>query len=185
MITVENEIFYHIQKLDMGRLPWSIGDKFEIGKTKNLHIAYYDTYSALNKDPVEVCQEYYTFAKEYVFEEVRADKFPECPSRFNCIWLIPNTPLLQNSINYWLKMLINMDHGYAGCLILGLRCTGKAHYANEQFFINNPWSCFNDLRLSATKYWQGVDAAPELVTTEVLFEGTLTVDHIFTFGEPV
>ena len=77
---VNNEIFYHIQKLGVGIIPWQIGEERENGKTLNPQLAFYDTYSALNADPVEACQEYYSFAKEYVFEEVRRKHFPDHPS---------------------------------------------------------------------------------------------------------
>ncbi len=176
---VNNEIFYHIQKLGVGIIPWQIGEEREIGKTLNPHLAFYDTYSALNADPVEACQEYYSFAKEYVVEEVRRKHFPDHPSRYSCLWMIPNTSNLQNALNYWLPEFIKLENGSAGLWILGLRCTGKIHYANEQYYINNPWSSFNDLRISAAKYWEGQNAIPESVTTEVLFTGTLIVDHVY------
>ncbi len=77
--------------------------------------------------------------------------------------------------------MVRFTNGSASFIVWGLRCTGKVHYANDQFYLNNNWCSLNDVRIFATKYWQGIEASPENVNTEVLFEGNLDVDHVFNF----
>ena len=179
MEVVKNEIFYHIQRLGEGRTPWQLGQQYEIGKRKNPYFAFYDTFSASGRDPEVISKEYYNFAKEVIFEEIRLKNFKEYPSRYKCIWMIPNSINLQKSVHYWLRQLITMENGAAGFIIWGLSCTGIVHYANDLFYLNDNWGSLNDLRVLATKYWQGVDASPEFVNTEVLFEGNLVVNHVY------
>ena len=181
MEIVKNTIFYHIQKLGKGITPWQIGQKYEIGKSKNPFISIYDSFSPSGLSPEVISHEYYNYAKEVIFEEVRLKNFQDYPSRYTCIWMIPNTANLQEAVQYWIRQLITMENGFAGVIVYGLSCTGKVHYANDQFYLNDNWGSLNDIRVLATKYWQGLDALPEAVNTEVLFEGNLVVDHVYNF----
>ncbi|WP_237172632.1 DUF2441 domain-containing protein [Paenibacillus lutimineralis] len=102
--------------------------------------------------------------REVVFEEVRAEMFPDYPSRQRGLWVMPmdSKPFI-----YWWGNL-----GREGKLF-SVKLTGKLHRANQDFLILNTRP-LNVLRENAIKYWSG-DGAQNSYQAEILFEGDVEV----------
>ncbi|WP_416729213.1 DUF2441 domain-containing protein [Fictibacillus sp. JL2B1089] len=123
MKLIENEYYYHIQRAQTNQ--WEIGKTYFIGKEKNEFVSHFDTtdvycpndlhqsiLTLLNKNEdvpndmliytlnnyLNVSNHYKKLAREYVFEEVRADFFPNLPSRQKCLWVMP---VNEEILSYW------------------------------------------------------------------------------------
>lgn len=171
--SVQNKTFYHVQIIKPGTNAFKLNETYSFGKTKNNFFAYYDTFSIQNMDQATIEIEYSTFAREAIFEEVRRERFPDCPSRRKCLWLIDKSNNLSNALFFWFKALFNKQTN-TGVRIVTLSCSGNIHHANQKFLYNNLYN-FHLLREDAIRYWQGLDANPDNCNTEVLLEGTVKV----------
>lgn len=183
---IQDQKFYHIQILRPDLRQWNIGETIFIGDTKNPFLGYYDTCQFYESDNISdpdkiilltnVLGEYIQFVRETVFEEVRQKHFPQLPSRQRCLWLIPDTQKFPEALNFWLNKLITQDQQYR---ILRLNCSGKLHYANQNFLSRHTGN-FNLFREKAFKYWSGFDTDKDRADIECLFEGFVTVESILS-----
>lgn len=105
--------------------------------------------------------------REYVFEEVRRQTFPEHPSRHRCIWLVPNE---EGALHYWWKVL-----GIENSRVFQVRATGKVHRASQKNLSLGTFS-LQEWRQNAFKYWAGVQER-NTIEDEVLFEGFVHVER--------
>lgn len=124
----------------------------------------YDLFTA--KDIIEnyipILKEVGGYLKEIIFEEVRKDKFPCLPSRYNCIWLCE-----EEKVDYWYIALRDQNS-----LIYKVKATGKSHIADEKWLINDIVPG-NRIREYANSYWTGeLSKKPEL---EILFSGNVEI----------
>ena len=86
MRQVKNESFFHFSKLTY----YQIGKSYFFGDRVNEFFGFYEQYEPINTaDQKTILTEYTTYVRECIFEEVRKQEFPDCPSRTKCIWLMP------------------------------------------------------------------------------------------------
>lgn len=104
--------------------------------------------------------EYLLYVRESLFEEVRRDFFPNYPSRYRCIWVIPDN---NEAIKYWWNTLGEQGNIYK------VLVSGKIHKANQQY-LNLSSESFDFIRGEAFKYWSGITGL-NTIEDECLFEG--------------
>lgn len=105
--------------------------------------------------------------REFVFEEVRRQTFPEHPSRYRCIWLIPGE---EGAVSYWWNVLRSER-----ARLFQIRATGKLHRASQKHLTLGTFS-LDEWKQNAFKYWAGV-ILPDTIEDEVLFEGFIRVER--------
>lgn len=127
---------------------------------------HFDTQKTL-AEVLAALKEYLLFTREVIFEEVRKDFFPDRPSRYRGIWVIPHD---LKCLQYWWDTL-----GKSGT-ILELQITGKLHRANQQYLTLNT-NRLDFIRQEAFKYWASTTGINE-VEEECLFEGFAEVVDI-------
>lgn len=171
---VQNKIFYHVQVLYPYIHPWVKGEIHHIGTRKNYFMTYFDTFPIDKLTDDQKLAEYAKFSREIIFEEIRQRYFPNLPSRHRCIWLIPSNN--QQSINFWKQQLTNND-SLLQVQILELECTGIIHYANQKY-VELSLGNMNVYRNNAYSYWLGIDAHPDNLDTEGIFEGTCKIKDV-------
>lgn len=110
---------------------------------------------------------YLRLVREFIFEEVRKEFFPNLPSREKCMWVIPNNI---QALKYWWDTL-----GRNG-QIVKLELAGKIHQANQQYLELNTNS-LDYLRMQAFKYWSATSGTNP-IEEECLFEGFATAIDI-------
>ena len=174
MEQVTNKIFYHIQKINPNINPsLQKGLTYISGKERNPFISIYD--NADLSTATNPLVDYLLYIRESLFEEVRQQYFPQCPSRQKSIWLIPHN---ENSLSFWKKALrvneLNIPYQ-----VLELVCSGNIFYGNEKYLKTSPELTFNNYRQSAFNYWSGLDADPEKnIAVECIFSGYFTVKEV-------
>jgi hypothetical protein len=107
-----------------------------------------------------VLEEYLKLVREWTFEEVRKEFFPNLPSRQRCLFVIPNDV---QSLNYWWNTLGKNGN------ILKLELTGKLHRTNQQYLLATTDS-LDYIREKAFRYWAGASGSSS-AEDEYLFEG--------------
>ena len=108
---------------------------------------------------------YLRFTREHLFEEIRKDFFPDLPSRFRCLWIIPND---KNAVKYWWNTL-----GKKG-RIFEISVSGKVHQASQQY-LGLSTNSFDFIKEQAFKYWTAKSVENEN-EDECLFEGFVKVE---------
>lgn len=177
---IQDQVFYHIQKVNHSGLSFQLGHTYFIGEEKNPFIKFYDNFSASKyfdgtlAKASALLSEYFIFTRETIFEEIRLKYFPHLPSRQYCIWLIPKTQNQLEHLAYWIQKLCSNGENYQ---ILELKCSGKIIYLNEKFIVGTPHN-LNELRQLAFKYWSGTDANKNIPGIECLFEGFIKVESL-------
>jgi hypothetical protein len=119
----------------------------------------------------DIVRNYSRYIREYLFEEVRQEFFPNYPSRQKGIWVISNI----EHILYWLKTLgANKDS-----IVFEVELSGKIHEANHAS-IKLTTNSFNGIRKQAFKYWLGDDnmRTHNQIGNECIFEGFVKVKNI-------
>lgn len=174
MAIVKDETFYHIQYLRPNVITWKSGETYTIGNVKNTFSAYYDTYNFVSQNGNIDALEIIKYMREYFFEQVRREKYPSKPSRNKSLWLIQNSQNLPNALNFWIGQLMTNGVSFR---TIKLKCSGCVHYANQSFLKNYPQHV-PEICNDATQYWEGVNASPEDINTEVLFTGKVAVESI-------
>lgn len=119
------------------------------------------------KELTKVLNEYILLVREWIFEEVRMEFFPNLPSRQRCLWVIPED---NNSIQYWWN---TMKKSETSCRILKLELTGKIYRTNQQY-LQGTTNSLDILRMNAFKYWAGASGNSS-AEDEYLFEGFVKV----------
>lgn len=163
---IENQVFYHIQRLEAHKVEfWKSNDSYFIGEEKNPFTAIFDYkhYPLVNDDTIrDILGHYQMFTRETIFEEVRKKYFANLPSRLSCLWVIPDN---NNSIEYWKKELCENNE----CRLLKLNLTGIIHKTNQSYLKLN-LDPIIELREKAFKYWNGGSGAGS-DEDEYLFQG--------------
>ncbi len=119
-------------------------------------------YRDMLEEALSIIKEQSMFIRETIFEEVRANYFPELPSRKTCIWVCT-----KNAVPYWWGNLRGHKRIYK------LLLTGVLHKADPKHLINDTLS-HNEIRSNAFNYWTGSDGYNPL-EEELLFEGVIKV----------
>lgn len=169
---IENEIYYHIQKKELHKnVFWKVGDSYFLGDTKNPFTRYFDIADLSNvgiEQIDDMIHHYQKFARETIFEEVRIKYFSNLPSRFHCLWVIPDK---QDTIDYWKARLTASERQ-----LVKLKLTGIIHKANQSFLeLNRKPLDFN--RHQAFKYWNGTTGNGSF-DDEYLFQGFVEVIEV-------
>lgn len=115
---------------------------------------------------------YLRFSRESIFEEVRANFFPNMPSRLRCLWVIPDD---KDAVKYWWNTLGKQGR------ILELSISGKIHQASQQY-LSLSTNSFDLLRQDAFKYWTSATGRNKM-EDECLFEGFAKVESIRSIAE--
>jgi len=149
---------------------WVVDHVLEVqdGKAEKLPELGFYSY-----DPVETLRgaslalkEYLMLIREFVFEEVRREQFPDLPSRQKCIWVM-ETP---ESVVYWAgKMDIPKR-------LLKVRLAGEGHRASNDCLASDTLS-LKEFRTNAVNYWSGEQSSSS-PQHETLFEGSVYVARV-------
>ncbi len=138
---------------------------------------------------------YLEYTREMVFENVRREKFPDYPSRYTALFVIPDYEKTKRDMKfYWKTFLgkINNERRDVGKerYILKLKLTGKIHNSSALLLQNDTFS-INKLRDIAFDYWrgksgkrliklQGAPYYPDKDIPEYLFEGKAEVLEVLS-----
>jgi len=174
---METRILFHIQRHPVRSTPrFSVGKSYEIFEPFNDFWKFYTTYNphvlmnggvptgiakfayycVQNKQIdqsglailADTLKETGMLMREYVFETVRASRFPEKPSRQKCIWLTE-----ENQVKYWFNWLNDNSSSYS---VFQLECTGRFH-TGGQVYLNSDIMGFSELESNANMYWHGLN----------------------------
>jgi len=177
---VENGVYFHIQTpAPYKPAKWEIDQVHFIGNRKNPFVEFYDSNGfVIREETVEnyrgVLDEYLKLTREWIFEEVRKEFFPNLPSRHRCIWVIPDN---KDAIQYWWKTM-----GEKG-QILKLELTGKIYRTNQQY-LKRITAPLDQIRMNAFRYWAGA-SGDNPAEDEYLFEGFAKVLDIYDYDRLV
>lgn len=161
---VQDKTFYHLGNFECNKT-------YTIGHQLNPFFDYFNHFGytgALNWEQTKkLLSDYQLYARERIFEDVRAEMFPDLPSRKVCIWLIPPEHLYKR-INFWSKELTKTYKIYQ------LSCTGNIHIADEAFLASR-FGYLPTYRNDAIQYWSGKFQSKSIIHQEILFTGTIFV----------
>jgi len=108
-------------------------------------------------------QSYLMLLQEVLFEEVRKEKFPTCPARQNCMWVIPDD---REALSFWLPKLKSDE-----AQILKVSLSGKLHRGSIQFLEPISYNA-NRMLQDAENYWNTQEHTP---VDDCIFEGVMQV----------
>jgi hypothetical protein len=115
---------------------------------------------------------YSMLLKEYVFEDIRINEFPNKPSRKKCIFLAPQSLNLKH---YAKKMNFGEELVYLEIQPLN---DSKIHFANIGLL--NCDTLAHEIKVkNAREYWQGNAEITD--DTEVLYEGEFIITKALSF----
>lgn len=100
--------------------------------------------------------------KERVYEKIRTEKYPTCPSRLKSVYLFDDPNLVERALNSWFRQEPKEVHE---CRLLAGAVTHKA---------DTTWlNCHEDEWVNcANKYWSGLmsnDAFPEMIVHGAIY----------------
>jgi Protein of unknown function (DUF2441) len=101
---------------------------------------------------------------ELTFEAIRKEFYPALPSRYNCIWLVPDDEL---SVKFWKNLVHGNDKR-----IFKVATEGTIHRAANKWLTGSTIP-LNEINSMAHKYWKGIDAGG--FEDEILFIGKLKI----------
>jgi len=101
---------------------------------------------------------------ELLFEQVRKEEYPECPSRQKCLWLVETI----EETKRWEKEFAP----YGFFQTLEVEATGVVHYCDE-IWLQIDADPYSEIRGKANRYWKG-EMSDDPVT-EIIFEGIIEV----------
>lgn len=109
------------------------------------------------------------YTRELIWEDIRAARYPEKPSRKKCLWLAEG----EDNLNYWLSKLGSAND----LLVFRVEVDeGITHDASDEHLMSDNMA-YNEAIAMAECYWNGEISNP--IAKEVLFEGRLRVlEHI-------
>ena len=110
--------------------------------------------------------------RELIFEQIRQEKFPNYPSRNNCLFAIPYN---KGSLEYWKKRYMGEFEGIIVEIYL-LSLTVKIHRANTKY-LNNDIVDLKEYIENAINYWTGSNIGISTMD-EILFEGEIFIEEI-------
>lgn len=106
--------------------------------------------------------------REFVYEEIRKEEFPDNPSRVRCMYLLsPNS----DAQLYWAKKL--KANPLSGKKCFKVRATGKVFYTSDQHLQLNTQGIEWQQQM-ARYYWSGVQDENN-IENECLFEGEIEI----------
>lgn len=180
MEQVKNQSFYHIQT-GLQRIS-AVGDILEIGASENRFLSFYKTLDLNKVEPQFAYSELRRYFREEIFEEVRKKDYPEAPSRYFCLWLIPDKLPLKERLKFWVPRVVgDLSQTFR---ILHLSCTGYVHYANQDYLALEKCSSIQSTKENAVKYWKGNSVSSCLLSTEILFIGQAKVIDVIDPFDP-
>ena len=112
--------------------------------------------------------------KEYIFENVRFERFSDLPSRKNCMFLFDKSV---DPIEYSKTLNFNIKN-YSLIEIQIDETKSKYHFADMKLLDCNSF-LHDDIVNNAIQYWEGTDESN--CFHEVLFEGFFTIKDIIKF----
>lgn len=177
---VENQIFYHVQR---GRQNVShVGDILKSGINENDFLGFYRTFDLNNVAPQTALAELRRYLREQIFENVRKTQFPDLPSRFYCLWIIPDSPILNESLTFWIPRVVgNINDTFR---VLKLSCTGHVHYACEEYLALEKCNTLQATCDNAVHYWRGDNVIIGSPQVEALFYGDALVQEVVNPFDP-
>ncbi|NBG67066.1 DUF2441 domain-containing protein [Acidiluteibacter ferrifornacis] len=180
--------YFHIQKRRVEN-QWEVGSEYTIGSKLNTFYSEIVSSCSLKKELIETSKskvenrihcdlmrasqyeiiandiasellQYIKWIREEIFENIRKSRFPELPSRQQCIWLCT-----EEHLNYWLTQIHNEKRIFEVKLIQ----PNTIHKASASYIKCDtyPISEFEDF---AEKYWSGENCDVE---SEILFSGRI------------
>lgn len=162
---VKDKIFLHINK----NANFQLGKTYVFGKKINPFFNFYEEWEPnVTTNEKQLLQEFSTYVRERIFEDVRIKNFPECPSRMKCIWLMPES---QESMNYWKQKIPNYLN------IVKFKCSGTIHEGDERYLLPLYFNLALQRNL-AMSYWSGTSVSNDDKYKEILFIGEATVTDI-------
>lgn len=180
MEQVENKTFYHIQTGE--QTISKVGDILEIGTTENRFLGFYKSLDLNNLPPQDAYNELRRYFREKIFEKVRKEENPKVPSRYFCLWIIPDMAPLKERLKFWIPQVVgDLNQTFR---ILHLSCTGCVHYANQKYLNLEACSSIQRTRENAIKYWKGDDLSINLPSAEALFIGQAKVIGVIDPFDP-
>ena len=139
-------------------------------------VFHYDLEKTLKKAH-ETMYHLNSILREYIFEEVRRERFPNYPSRSNCLYLFNDG---KPDLAYWIQGLMIQNFPpvlSAELVVFSLR--GKIFATNRITGVFLPLVTASPVwwRAKALEYWGGsVEDSPD--AEEILFEGEATVESV-------
>ena len=109
--------------------------------------------------------------REFALEEVRKEKFQDCPSRFRCMFLSDDEDTSRNN----LQGMINKGRG-KNFQVVKVKVSGLAHFVKD-FGLSRLGLSFNEYKEEAEIYWTQ-DQKSKSATKEILFVGDVEVVEI-------
>ena len=103
--------------------------------------------------------------RELCFENIRLIKYPNLPSRFNCIWVCREQAVEQ----WWSRLSADGSK----CKIFKLKITGKAHSGDREFLLNDTVR-LEDVEKQAYNYWNGIIKS-DYSNEDILFKGDIEI----------
>ena len=108
-----------------------------------------------------------TAVREMTFEEIRRQQFSALPSRYTCIFLIPDD---EESVRFWWNDLRTQGEGKRR--IYEVSATGIAHRASQTLLGQLETRSVEEWEKMAVGYWSN---QPQATDDEILFEGELRI----------
>lgn len=147
--------------------PMQVGDQLHIGNSVNPYFAQIEKSatrvgSGINQS--DALRHYSMMLREFVFENVRAETYPELPSRMRGLWLAASFKVATS----WLTRIPH--HGQKRIVELEL-LEGKLHESNEEHLSNDLLNAAEHRKM-AEAYWRGTKGNGR---AEILVEGQLRV----------
>lgn len=104
------------------------------------------------------------YTRELIWERIRAESYPEKPSRQKCLWLAEG----EENLQYWLSQLGRPEDIH----VFRLEIDGVTHDASDEHLMNDHVT-YDQAIIMAKSYWNG--DISNVVAKEVLFEGRAKV----------
>jgi hypothetical protein len=110
---------------------------------------------------------------EIIFEDIRKTRFPDLPSRMNCIYLAK-----REQVELWYSKVKRPD--CADPAIFKFKTDGEIHFADAEWLEVDSQS-LNDYKEVAINYWNGsFKDNQKREKEEILFWGKLKIEHKYS-----
>jgi len=116
----------------------------------------------------DVIKDQAIFIREVLFEQVRAQEFPEHPSRTRCMWLCTHA-----GVESWWRTIGGDDKE-----IYGVRATGNIHRGDERHLRVADTFSHKIIREHALRYWSG-SGEESADLEDIIFEGCVRVLNVY------
>lgn len=190
MRTINKELFYHIARKGVSRGGnWKEGALYFIGDNENYYyqrlmnqgfpakeenqlipseMGNFDSHQERIKQLESQVRFYQLWIQENLLEKIRKEHFPDRPSRFRAMWVIPSE---KKAMAHWLPKLKAPN-----AQIMKLELSGTLHRAPQKFLEALPSSATFKQK-NAFAYWLGNSGEMQM-DDECLFQGFMRVIDI-------